>query len=305
MSTIEITVPGVYDIPEDVYHADPVPGGSLSSSGARKLLPPSCPARFAYQRDNPPASTPEFDLGKAAHMVVLGAGPELHVVDAEDWRTKVARAERDEAYARGATPLLPAEFDTVQAMAAALRQHPRAAELFDAGGVAEQSLFWIDGDSGVWCRARLDWLSDRIVDYKTTTDASPAHISRVMHSFGYYIQAPFYLAGAHELDLIADDEFLFVFQEKSPPYLVTVAELDTTALRIGRERMRQALEIYRDCKAVDLWPSYSSDIETISLPGWVARTYDMEVRRPPRRPPAGLLPRWPSCRPDCRTSVRI
>ena len=32
---------GVYDIPEDLYHRDPVPGGSLSCSGAKKLLPPS------------------------------------------------------------------------------------------------------------------------------------------------------------------------------------------------------------------------------------------------------------------------
>ncbi len=32
-----ITVAGVYDIPADVYHADPVEGGSLSSTGARTL----------------------------------------------------------------------------------------------------------------------------------------------------------------------------------------------------------------------------------------------------------------------------
>jgi hypothetical protein len=51
-----ITEPGVYDIAEDHYHADPVPGGSLSNSGAKKLLPPSCPAKFAYEREHPPQS---------------------------------------------------------------------------------------------------------------------------------------------------------------------------------------------------------------------------------------------------------
>jgi len=30
--------PGLYDLPEHIYHADPVPGGSLSSTGARRLL---------------------------------------------------------------------------------------------------------------------------------------------------------------------------------------------------------------------------------------------------------------------------
>jgi len=34
----EVTEPGVYDIPEDAYHRDPVKGGSLSYSGAKKLL---------------------------------------------------------------------------------------------------------------------------------------------------------------------------------------------------------------------------------------------------------------------------
>lgn len=42
-TTWTITEPGVYDLPAEVYHADPVEGGSLSSTGARKLLPPSCP----------------------------------------------------------------------------------------------------------------------------------------------------------------------------------------------------------------------------------------------------------------------
>ncbi len=34
-----ITAPGVYVIPADDYHADPVPGGSISASGARRILP--------------------------------------------------------------------------------------------------------------------------------------------------------------------------------------------------------------------------------------------------------------------------
>src|SRR5258708_26204894 len=41
---------GVYGIPADAYHADPIEGGSLSSSGARRLLPPGCPALFRQDR---------------------------------------------------------------------------------------------------------------------------------------------------------------------------------------------------------------------------------------------------------------
>ncbi|MBO0827768.1 MAG: hypothetical protein J2P24_08300 [Streptosporangiales bacterium] len=50
---VMITEPGVYNLPAAVYHADPVPGGSLSQSGAKKLLPPSCPALYRYWADHP------------------------------------------------------------------------------------------------------------------------------------------------------------------------------------------------------------------------------------------------------------
>lgn len=265
------TAPGVYEMPEDEYHASP----ALSSTGARKLLPPSCPALFQYERENSVGHKREFDFGHAAHMVVLGAGPDLHVVDAGNYQTKAAREDRDAAYARGDVPLLPAEFDTVQAMAGALRQHPRAAELFAEDGVAEQSLFWTDQETGVQCRARLDYLTtNRIVDYKTTTNVHPGHIAKAVDNFGYHQQDDWYLTGAIELDLVAPDaEFLFVFQSKTPPYLVTVVELDDIAVKIGRERNRLALEIFRDCTETGVWPSYSDGIEVISLPAYAERRH--------------------------------
>lgn len=266
--------PGVYEMPEDEYHAH----RALSSSGARALLPPSCPEIFHHEREHRRPAKREFDLGHAAHMLVLGDGPELHVVGADNWRKDATKAERDAAYACGAVPLLPEEFDTVQAMAAKLRQHPRAAELFEDGGIAEQSLFWRDPTTGMECRARPDWLTPRrIVDYKTTVSAEPGAISKSVANYGYAVQEVFYRAGAVELDLIEPDApFLFVFQSKNPPYLVTVVELDDDWRRIGHDKMRRALEIFRDCTEADVWPGYSDDIETISPPTWYVRAHDME-----------------------------
>src|SRR4051794_7548534 len=111
-----ITEPGVYDIDDVTYHADPVPDGSLSSSGARKLLPPSCPAIFKYERDNPPASTKTFDLGHAAHKLCLGVGPDVVEVEADSWRTNAAKDRGEEIRAAGGVPLLTAEYQQVQDM---------------------------------------------------------------------------------------------------------------------------------------------------------------------------------------------
>lgn len=288
-----VTKPGLYaDMPEDVYHGDPVPGGSLSSSGARKLLPPSCPAIYRYEQDHGSPAKRTFDFGHAAHKAVLGIGADIVEVDAGDWRTKAAREERDAAYAEGKVPLLAAEVAQVDAMAAAIRQHPVAAALFDhaRGGKPEQSMFWQqpvpvatpDGPrpTTVWRRARLDWLpsltaSGRLIiaDYKTAACAEPGKFTRAVFDHGYHQQAAWYIDAVTALGLADDIAFVFVVQEKNPPYPVTVCELDFDALRIGRLLNHRALTTFADCQRTGRWPGYSDEVELITPPPWITREF--------------------------------
>jgi hypothetical protein len=260
----------IADMPEDEYHAHP----ALSSSGARRLLAPSCPALFRHEQLHGQQQHDCFDFGSAAHHMVLGTGREIYVVDAADWRTGAAKKEREAARAAGMIPLLTHEYDQAQAMADALRQHPMAAELLNDGDV-EQSLFWTDAETGVACRARPDVMAiGRLVDYKTTADPSPAAVAKSVATYGYHQQADWYLTGAIALDLIEPDaDFYFIFQGKTPPHLVTVIDLDDTALTVGRERNVQSRRIFRDCTAADSWPAWSTDIETVSLPAWALREH--------------------------------
>lgn len=280
---------GVYNgMAELVYHGDPVPGGSLSSSGARRLLPPSCPARFRWEADNPPPPKDTFELGSAAHKLVLGAGAEIVEIKASNWRTDAAKNERDAARAEGFLPLLTAEYEVVKAMAAALRKHPVASALFNPEkGKPEQSLFWEDRQAGIWRRARLDWLPDasareRLIvgDYKSCVSASPEAIAKTTANYGYHQQDAWYCDAVRALGLSPDPAFLFVFQEKEPPYLITIAELDPDGVRLGRELNRLAIEVYRDCMQTGTWPGYEAEairagrwtgIEHISLPPWAFR----------------------------------
>lgn len=274
-----ITEPGVYDMPEDEYHADPVPGRSLSSSGARKLLPPSCPAIFRHEQlhGRPPKRV--FDFGHAAHSKVLGIGAPIHKVDAADWRTKKAQEARDLAYANGEVPLLAGEVETVDAMAAAIKAHPIASALFDPGrgGKPEQSIFWQDQRWDTWRRARLDWLpapavaDGRLIvaDYKTCASAEPQAISKAVGNHGYHQQADWYSTAVQQVGLADDVAFVFVFQEKTAPYVITVVELDTTAMFIGRQLNELALSTYRRCLDSDRWPGYRDDVAHISLPPYV------------------------------------
>lgn len=263
-------VPGM---PEAEYHAHP----ALSSTGARKLL--ACPAKFAYEREHGSTPTTAMERGTAAHLAVLGVGPDLVIVDAPDWKTKTAREKRDAARADGAVPLLAHEYEHSQAMAEALRQHPVAGPLFAPGtGTAEVSLFWTDPDTGVECRARIDWLRHPvpgrrliISDYKTTTDASPEGIARSIAAYGYHQQGDWYMAGAEACGLAPDGAaFLLIFQEKQAPYLVTVAQLAPSDLMLAAARNARARELFRDCTASGVWPGYADEPLIIQQPKWAA-----------------------------------
>jgi hypothetical protein len=276
----QVSQPGVYDIPADAYHRDPVEGGSLSSSGARKLLSPHCPARFRWERDHPPETTKAFDFGHAAHQLTLGAGPDVVVVAARDWRTKAAQEQRDEAHRAGKVPLLEDDWGRVVDMAKALRAHPYASALFN-GGKPEQTLVWRDQKTGVICRAMLDWLPSAIPgrrmivpDYKTAVSAEPAVFARAAVAYGYCQQDAWYLDGVTALGLAVDPAFVFVVQEKDPPHLVSVVELDAEFRAMGRERNARAREVYRDCVASGIWPSYTTDIELVAAPRWALRQHE-------------------------------
>lgn len=278
--------PGVVDgMPEDVYHADPVPAGALSCSGAKKLLPPSCPALFKHQLDHGQPHKAFFDFGRAAHKEILGAGGPTVVIDAPDWRSKAAQTARADAYAAGMTPLLTEEHERIVAMAATIKAHPIAGALFDpTTGKAEQSLFYRDPDSGVMLRSRLDWLPDplpgrpmRLVDYKTCASAEPGEISRSMAKYAYAMQAAWYRTMVLGLGLASAVEFVFAFQEKTPPYLVTVVEPDTEALQVGERMMRRAIDTYVECTRTGVWPGYTAGIELVGLPFWAVADYDVDV----------------------------
>jgi PDDEXK-like uncharacterized protein DUF3799 len=264
---------GVYDLPEDVYRAHQL---SLSCTEARRML--DCPARYLWHKRNGEEHKADFDFGKAAHRAVLGVGEEVVVVDAEDWRTKAAQQHRDEARAAGMVPLLSRDAETVIAMATALRQHPIASRLLAVPGAPERTLLWADDRTGLMRRARLDWLPERpevgrmiAWDYKTTKCAEPRAFARSVASYEYHQQAAWYLDGIRTLFGAGDAAFLFIAQEKQPPYLVTVCELDAVALEVGRQRNDRAIDRFIECTQTGEWPGYSTEIELITLPAWAER----------------------------------
>jgi len=267
-----ITEPGVHSLPPAIYHAQT---NSLSYSGVKQLLPPSCPAKFKHWLTAEPAHKPEYDFGHAYHTRVLGIGERVEILEEENWNKKAAQEARKAAYAAGRAPILRKEADAIDAMTEALHNNTRAHELLSAAGQAEQAIFWDDEATGVSRRAMLDYIHDDggyMVDLKTCVSAEPAAISRAMWAYGYYMQGPWYqdaVASCEQWNYWP--ECVFVFQEKTPPYLVTVASPDDEMLAAGRARNRDAIDLYHQCSTFDYWPGYADGPITVSLPRYALR----------------------------------
>lgn len=264
---MKITKPGlVYDMSDAAYHADPIEGGSLSSSLARQLTKHVPAKAFARHHNRKPTAT--MNLGKAAHLHALGAGPKL-VVWQHDGRTKAGKEERAEHAADIAAERVIAvtedERDQVLGMVAFLRSDPEVVALLDAA-TPEVSVFW--QEQGVWCRGRFDLLGVVADDYKTTDDASARGFERAMSVYGYHQQADFYLRGLRAIRHPAGSQPMrFICQEKEAPYLVQVHTCDELAMEIAAALNDRAIGIFAESIKSGEWAGYPTlHAEPTALP---------------------------------------
>ncbi|WP_405490392.1 PD-(D/E)XK nuclease-like domain-containing protein [Nocardia sp. NBC_00511] len=260
------SIPGLYaGISEEIYHGDP---NSLSSTGMRTLLEEGGPARFKAAA---PVFSDEFDEGTAAHSLLLGAGPEVVEVKTDVWTPK-AKAEREAARAKGQVALKTKQFQMVHDMAEAARKVPEVAELLSLPGQAEMSAYAMDPQHWVMLRARFDWLvvtgkRALVLDYKTTKNAGRRPFERSGADYGYHIQDVTYRRVLRLLGIDVE-QFLFLAQEKTRPYLVSLHEWDDAALAEAERRVDDAIALYAQCRELGYWPGYRGGINQMSLPAW-------------------------------------
>lgn len=272
--------PGVHNLDAETYYADALDEEpSLNATVLKEIIDRSPRhAWTAHPRLNPGYAekvASRFDVGTAAHEVfLLGNDQRVHIVDAADWRTKLAQEVRDRARAEGLVPLLTREWERVSEMLTALRaQLPRIdcngePGLFTAGK-PEQTLVW--RDRGVLCRARLDWLHDDLScadDLKTAPSASPYTWSRhTMFSIGADIQAAFTLRGLLA-SLQVQSTFRFVICETQAPHAVAAVTPSAQSLALANAKIDVALERWKTCLESRNWPGYPSHILTVDPPPW-------------------------------------
>lgn len=292
-----IDAPGLYDIPASEYHADPVREPSLSSSLGKLLLgrsPLHAVVRHPRLARRPLRDEKDtFDLGSAAHTLLLHDGRRFAVADKPSWQGNIDGVKSAEwktaRRGEGLIPILKHQLEETELMVEACReqlaQH-EAAEAF-TDGKGEQTIVWREGD--VWCRALIDWLPNRrrngliVYDYKST--AASAHPEtwggKTGWGIGFSFQSAFYVRGLQRVLRLDDVRIRFVVQERQEPWAIAVLELSPAGVAMAMRDVERVIEIWRQCRRDNLWPGYPARVVTIDPPLWEERRWlEREEREP-------------------------
>jgi hypothetical protein len=269
-------------MPAADYHSDPCEVPSLSASIAHLLVSKSpLHAWTAHPKLNPDyerVEEPRFDVGTATHALILEnreLEETVEIVNADDWRTKAAKEQRDAAREAGKIALLAKQVEDVLAMMRACKAQLEAVEIkpriFAKAGRSEQTLIWQE-ENGVACRALVDWLHDdysAIDDLKTTKgSAAPVLWMRNnLYAMGADIQLAFHARGVKQLTGI-EPEMRYIVQETHPPYALSVISLGSAALMAAQVKVEHAIARWSVCLETGKWPGYAPFVHYADLPAW-------------------------------------
>jgi hypothetical protein len=290
------------DLPLGVVHGMPLDEylavDALSASGL-KLLARS-PWHFKHRIETDP--TPAMLRGTLAHCAVLepDAMAARYVVVPEGAPKRPTRAQWGaknpspdskaamqwwtlfEAETAGREIVAHVDYLLCQEQLAAVGREPQLAALLRAGH-GEVSVFWIDDATGIYCKARPDWLppadgqSVTPLDLKTCADESPSGFGRAAARLRYDLQAAHYTAGIEAATGLKVDRFVFGAVTSKPPVLAVPYVLTDEIRDQGRDERRELMERLAWCQREDQWPAYGSGFQLLDFPAWAKAGGEVEV----------------------------
>ena len=249
----------------------------------------SSPEKFKWTMEHPEEPTPALIFGQAVHKLLLepdGFDEAFIVNPGFDRRTKEGKAAYSAfCAAKGdRTEIDPAAYETIKAMIEKFKADPLVSWVLNpripSWVERERPFFWTDEYTGEKCKCRCDVLLKSpddpgaiIVDYKSAQSANSDIFNREIFRRGYHVQAAMYAAGVKAaLNLSETPQFVFVVQEKTPPYALNVIETPQEVMTYGQDVFRELLGQYHECKETGYWYGYCGPFETPNaayLPGWL------------------------------------
>lgn len=260
-------IPGIYSRAQ-VADYDAIDAVNYSSI---KWLARS-PKHYRWFKDNGARETRPMFKGTAAHIAILE--PERFALDYAIFPGKRRAGKAWEAFeadaiAAGKKILKESELTEAFAMRDAVREDALAATYL-CGGRPEVTLVWVDGETGLTCKGRLDFLRGAAVavDLKTTRDAIPHWFGRDVARLQYHVQAAMYFDG---LEALTGERarFVVIAIESTPPYDVVTYDVPEPVIAAGRDEYRRLLRLLVECRQENRWPGIGKGFEQpLTLPTW-------------------------------------
>jgi exodeoxyribonuclease VIII len=181
------------------------------------------------------------------------------------------------ARAEGREIITAEEWATASAQLTAIRANPALADILRSGE-SEVSLFWVDPDTGLACKARIDWLASdgRVLELKTAADESPNGFGRAAARMRYDLQRAHYLSGLLACGIESPSWTWAAVSNEAPALAVAydlTAELEMQSFEDHAELMQSLAQ----CEASDNWPAYGNGILELDFPAYTKRIGEVEV----------------------------
>lgn len=265
---------GWVDMTNEAYHADKSAISSTPLKDYRK-----CAATFLRKWNGiqKPIDSSALNFGSVFHAAILE--PERYLSQFavmpkfEGHHATTAHKQAKAAWLSehtGKMILTADEYDDHRFMIDAVVENPYASALLKKG-FAERSGFYVDEETGIPCKFRLDFFSEdfgSIVDIKTTKDASPHAFAQAIGKYGYHFSAAMYSEGFRAVEKVWPASFSFIAIEKSDRYRCVVYELYADELNAGLKSYHAALRRLKRSIDTGEFPRYTLPPSPIKRPDW-------------------------------------
>ncbi len=237
------------------------------------------PAHYQHALTHKRKDTSALNTGSALHTLVFE--PETYADRFTTYTASKSKGEgarkaweafQVEAAERG---LIILDADTearAQGCAAAIRSNA-SAYIAPSKGRAEIPITWTDAETGMLCKARLDWLTiDRLlIDLKSTRSTDEHAFANQAWKLGYFHQQMFYSMGVAAATGCTLDEvpFLFVAVESEAPFDVAMFEPCQESRQAAHEDVKRLMAQLAECQRTGKYPGRYDGPRILKAPAYV------------------------------------
>lgn len=271
---------GIYDLESYEQYASIK---ALRSSDLKKMN--KSPAHYRAAMLNPKQVTPalekSFAKGKAFDVLILHgeqAFNDLITIEPDLNRNTKAYKGWKKANQHAQCILTMEEKQIILDMRTAALNKKQFSSIFNEAGFKHRVLVWQCCDTGLWCKAEIDFITDdgTVVDLKTTADAGFFFFSRNAYRLGYMNQAAFYLDALEHVTGFRHDRFLFAAVETELPFESHVFRVSVDQIDRAKEQNLENMRLLSSCLINDDWPGYPDEIMELETGHYIYDDYQSE-----------------------------